>query len=258
MQVENKSENNEKVKNIHAGHRKRLRQELFNIDFTSASEVRVLESLLFATHEQKDVNPLAHALLDKFGDIVGVLEASPSELMKVNGVGEATVYHLASYLKVFKLYNLKRLESNIKVNTSSEMIKNFAPLIRNERVEKCLVLVIDDNYEVKRKNIIELNSSASKVDVDFNQCYASFAGIDSCKFVALLHNHPSGSAYPSFNDNHLTEVFYGRFKVLGKTMLDHIIVSRNDSFSYKDMGLLSVYESKFQTGPLKPLLDKNI
>lgn len=258
MLIENKSEKNEKVKNIHAGHRKRVRQELFNIDFSTASEVRVLESLLFATHEQKDVNPLAHALLDKFGSIVGVLEASPSELMKVNGVGEATVYHLSSYLKVFKLYNLKRVKDNIKVTTSSEMIRHFAPLIRNERVEKCVILILDDNYEVKRKKIIELSSSTSKIEVSFNECFSMFSGIDYCKFIAILHNHPSGTAYPSFNDNSLTEVFCGRFGILGKVLLDHIIVSPNDTFSYRDMGLLDIYEKKFaKNNPNIVFPDKN-
>lgn len=250
MQIENKSKTNEKVKNIHAGHRKRVRQELFNIDFTTASEVRVLESLLFATHEQKDVNPLAHALLDRFGSIVGVLEASPSELLKVDGVGEATVYHLSSYLKVFKLYNLKRVEGHIKVNTSSEMIKHFAPLIQNERVEKCIVLIMDDNFEVKRKRIFELSNSASKIELDFNECYSGFTGFQHCKYIALLHNHPSGTAFPSFNDNRLTEAFFGRFKVLNKILLDHIIVTTNSSFSYKDMGLLDEFENKYKKGTL--------
>lgn len=248
MSIENKSKNSEKNKNIHAGHRKRLRQELFNIDFTTASEVRVLESLLFATNEQKDVNPLAHALLDKFGSIVGVLEASPSELMKVNGVGEATVYHLSSFLKVFKLYNLKRIQDRVRVNTSSEIIKHFSPLIIHERVEKCVVLIIDDNYEVKSKKIIELSNSASKIEVDFNECFSLFASSGNCKFIALLHNHPSGSAFPSLNDNYLTETFYARFKVLGKTLLDHVIVSSNGSFSYKDMGLIDSFEKNYLTG----------
>lgn len=250
MQMENKSETNETIKNIHAGHRKRVRQELFNIDFVTANEVRVLESLLFATHEQKDVNPLSHALLDKFGSIVGVLEASPSELMKVKGVGEATVYHLTSYLKVFKLYNLKRTDGRIKVNTSAEMVKHFAPLIQNERVEKCIVLVLDDNFEVKRKRIFELSNSASMVEVDFNQCYAEISAANNCKYIAILHNHPSGTAYPSFNDNKLTETFFGRFKVLGKVLLDHVIVAQNSTFSYKDMGLIDDYEKRYKLGTL--------
>lgn len=251
MRTEDIAEKNEKVKNIHAGHRKRVRQELFNVDFTTASEVRVLESLLFATHEQKDVNPLAHALLDKFGSLVGVLEASPNELSKVKGVGEATVYHLTSYLKIFKLYNLKRIQDRVKVNNSNEIVKHFASLIRNERVEKSIVLIIDDNYEVKRKQVLELSNTASKIEIDFNQCYNLFAGNEHCKYIVLLHNHPSGTVYPSFNDNNLTEAFYGRFRVLGKILLDHIIVSQNESFSYKDMGLIADYERKYQNGALK-------
>ena len=250
MQTENIAERNDKQKNIHAGHRKRVRQELLNIDFTTASEVRVLESLLFATNEQKDVNPLAHDLLDKFGSLVNVLEASSSELTKIKGIGEATAYHLTTYLKIFKLYNLKRIQDKVKVNNSSEIVKYFAPLIRNEKVEKSIVLVIDDNYEVRRKKIVELSNSANKIEMDFNECYSLFAGNEHCKYIAMLHNHPSGTACPSFNDNILTEAFYGRFKVLGKTLLDHIIVSHNECFSYKDMGLISNFENKYKTGTL--------
>ena len=62
---------------IHEGHRDRMKQEFLQGGLAHVSEPRVLELLLFYSRRQGDVNPLAHQLLDTFGSLAGVLDASP-------------------------------------------------------------------------------------------------------------------------------------------------------------------------------------
>ena len=61
---------------------------------------RVLELLLFYAVPQGDVNPLAHALIDRFGSLSGVLNATYEELVKVKGIGEKTLEKLRPYATV--------------------------------------------------------------------------------------------------------------------------------------------------------------
>ena len=75
---------------LHAGHRKRMREEFLRTGGAEMEEHRLLELLLFYAIPQGDVNPLAHLLVDHFGSLTGVLHATYDQLVKVKGVGHNT------------------------------------------------------------------------------------------------------------------------------------------------------------------------
>ena len=56
--------------------------------------------------------------------------------------------------------------------------------------------------------------------------------------IILVHNHPSGNTNPSEDDRNLTKKLIDSGEILGIEVLDHIIVSSNDYFSFKDNGIL--------------------
>ena len=74
----------------HSGHRQRVKTEFLARGVEGWSDHRILELLLFYAIPQGDVNELAHRLVDNFGSLAGVLDASAEELKKVPGVGEHT------------------------------------------------------------------------------------------------------------------------------------------------------------------------
>ena len=80
---------------IHEGHRDRLRARFLEEGLENITEIQVLELLLFYCIPRKDTNPIAHALLERFGSLPGVLEAPVSELKKVPGMGEASATFLS-------------------------------------------------------------------------------------------------------------------------------------------------------------------
>ena len=76
--------------NIHEGHRKRLRESYIKSNGSDAlRDHQLLELLLFYAIPRRDVNPLAHRLVNRFGSLRGVLEASFSELAE-EGVSQST------------------------------------------------------------------------------------------------------------------------------------------------------------------------
>ena len=81
----------DKPKNRHAGHRQRVKEEFLARGLEGWPDHRVLELLLFYAIPQGDVNPLAHELIDRFGSLDKVLDASADELKKVPGLGEHSI-----------------------------------------------------------------------------------------------------------------------------------------------------------------------
>src|SRR3954470_19859499 len=75
------------------GHRERLRARFREAGAAALSDYELLELLLFRVIPQKDVKPIAKALLAKFGSFAEVLAAPEARLMEVDGVKEATTTH---------------------------------------------------------------------------------------------------------------------------------------------------------------------
>lgn len=75
-------------KNLHEGHRKRLRARAMAEGFDSFDPHQVLELLLFYVLAQQDTSEIAHLLINRFGSVRAVLNAPTSELVKIPGVGK--------------------------------------------------------------------------------------------------------------------------------------------------------------------------
>ena len=72
---------------VHDGHRERLRRRFLENGLDGFNELNALELLLFYAIPRRDTNELAHALIDRFGSLQGVFEASPQELGETPGIG---------------------------------------------------------------------------------------------------------------------------------------------------------------------------
>ena len=82
------------MENVHAGHRKRLKERFMRDWLSSFTERDTLEMLLMYAIPQKDVSPLAGSLLERFGSLAGVLDAEGRALTECEGVGEHAAWVL--------------------------------------------------------------------------------------------------------------------------------------------------------------------
>ena len=90
---------------MHDGHRKRLRAEIRENGISGAMpDHKVLEFLLFYAIPRKDTNELAHLLLNRFGSLKGVLNASYEELLTVDGINESSATFLSVLVPIFQRY----------------------------------------------------------------------------------------------------------------------------------------------------------
>lgn len=91
-------------KNLHGGHRKRLRARAMAEGLDSFDPHQVLELLLFYVLAQQDTSEIAHRLINQFGSVRAVLDAPTSELVKIPGVGKKVAEWLHSVRNVVYTY----------------------------------------------------------------------------------------------------------------------------------------------------------
>lgn len=79
---------------IHTGHRSRLTRRALAAGLDRMPAHEALEFLLYFVLPRGDVNPLAHALIDRFGTVTAVLHAEKAELLSVDGLGPRAAEYL--------------------------------------------------------------------------------------------------------------------------------------------------------------------
>ena len=217
----------------HDGHRQRLKTE-FLARPDSFPDHKLLELLLFYANPRSDTNPLAHQLIDHFGSLAGVLDATPEELQKVKGVGE----HAAVLFKTVKEFSGRYLTARTQVDSIARNAKDYYALLRpyffgarNEQL--CLLCLDGKNKVLGIRKLGEGNVNAVHVTT---RLIAEAALSLNASGVVLAHNHVSGLAFPSTDDLATTNSLAAVLTPLGITLVDHLIFVDDDMVSLLDSG----------------------
>ena len=223
--------------NPHIGHRERLRKEFLQHGADGFSEVRALELLLFYALARRDTNPLAHALLDRFGSLHGVLSASVPELCTVDGVAENTAVLIRLIPELMRLSEKERSKKQKqRICNSAAAGEIIRACFAGESSEKFMLFCLDSQNRLKRQEELS-RGVVNSVNVDVRRV-AELALSYKAAACIVAHNHPDGEATPSPEDRQVTDRLRQALSVLGIPLHDHIIIGSDGYFSFADSGLL--------------------
>lgn len=204
------------------GHRERLRKSYINGDMDNAPDHNLLELFLTGIIPRKDVKPLAYDLLNYFGSLEKVIDASPHELMEVNGIGEATAIQISLIKKIYSRV-IKNRNKDIKILASNSIAIKFCKnLLQEEMVEKAYLICLDGNYRLLGVYYL---GSGNRHNVQFNSKeILKHPMRDNASFVYLTHNHPNQRCEPSCADIDTTSRLKMLLAEIKIVLIDHIVV----------------------------------
>lgn len=220
---------------IHDGHRQRLKNRFRQEGLDQFDEIQVLELLLFYAVPQKDTNPLAHQLLDRFGSLAQVLEAPTEELEKIPGVGTnvSTLLNLSTALA--RYYMVKRAAQTAVLTSTEKCGDYLLPYFVGRRNETVFLLCLDAKCKVLGcKEVGEGSVNSASVPI---RRIVEMALTMNATSVVLAHNHPSGLALPSGEDVQTTRRLAAALDAVDITLADHIVVADDDYVSMAQSGL---------------------
>ena len=215
---------------IHSGHRERMRLRFRNSGFDSFSEHEILELLLMYAIPQKDVNPLAHSLIDEFGSLSNVFKADYEHLLSVKGIGEnaATMFVVFSQLRHY--LDLQEASADLEFKSITNLRLFLTAYYKTHTNESSAVLLLTPSLKlIKFVRVGEGNMTSTPVNI---RKIAEEALKHKACYVILVHNHPSGNCKPSKTDDELMPRLLQALSAVEVCFLDHIIVSNSSFFSY--------------------------
>jgi DNA repair protein RadC len=216
----------------HTGHRKRVKTEFLTRGLDGWSEHRVLELLLFYALPQGDVNHLAHELIDHFGTLAGVLDASVDELCRIKGVSD----HTATLLKLIPAlggrYVGSRSEVRAVIHTARDAFIELEPYFYGAANEMSYALCLDGkNQMLGVRKLSEGCIDATSVNI---RRITEVAMALRASKVYLAHNHLSNIALPSKADMNSTMVIRTALAGVGVELVDHLVFVDGDMVSMKE------------------------
>ncbi|MDD6160545.1 MAG: DNA repair protein RadC [Oscillospiraceae bacterium] len=224
---------------IHTGHRQRAKEEFLARGLSGLADHRVLELLLFYAVPQGDVNPLAHALVDRFGSLSGVLSAPYEELLKVKGVGPNTATLLRLILPVAARHMEQSSEVGGEYNSTWMFRELLIPLFLGARSEMAYLVCLDGKNKLLAcrqlgEGIVDTVSiTARKVMEAALSCNAARA--------VLAHNHVSGIAMYSAADVNVTREVSRLLRQVDIELMDHFVVAGDDMVSMRESGVFQSF-----------------
>lgn len=226
---------------MHEGHRKRMYEKLKEGDGLYDHEI--LEILLFNAYPRKNTNPVAHALLNAFGSLSGVLSAETEQLTAVAGVGE----NVALYLKCAGecLKRINPASSGVAVLKSYGDFAEFTKLrMRGKQAEMLELYCLEKNGKVMSV-LTFTDNDEHKVEVETDFLAGQIAKIKPYG-ILVAHNHLSGDEKPSLSDDKFTMELQLICSMNNVCLYDHLIYASDKKiYSYYKFGKIDEIKKNF-------------
>ena len=219
---------------IHEGHRQRLKDRFRAEGLDNFDERHVLELLLFYCLPRQDTAPLAQRLLDHFGSLSQVLEASKEELEKISGVGYNVSTLLTLITEVCRYYLVNRTMNHVILNTTELCGNYLMQRFHGRRNETVFMLCLDAKCKVLCCREVG-EGSVNSANISVRRIVEIALGVNATS-VVLAHNHPSGLAIPSDADVLTTRRVAAALNVVEIQLADHIVVADDDFVSLAQSG----------------------
>jgi len=220
------------------GHRQRLRDRFVKHGLAGLADYEVVELLLTLAIPRSDVKPPAKALLARFGNLRGILDAPLTELQAVPHIGTVTPVALRIIREVAGLYLQQAAESHDALPDPHVLARFWRMQIGALTNEVFQVGYLDAGYRLLRDGIETLEEGTVDRAVVYPRRVIEAALRRGAAALVLAHNHPNGNVQPTEPDKVLTRALVLAATTVQIKILDHLIVSPDDVFSFRQEGLL--------------------
>lgn len=165
-----------------------------------------------------------------------VSRLSVGQLTKFKGIGEAKAISIVAGLELGRRQQLQETPVQIVVKSSNDVFLCMQPLLGDLNHEEFWVLFLNNSNKVLHKKMMSSGGQTGTL-IDSRLVFKMALEFSAVALI-LAHNHPSGKLVPSEADKQMTERIVAGGGTLSIKVLDHLIVTEKDYYSFADNGIL--------------------
>ncbi len=212
----------------------RPREKLIKKGARALKKEELLAIILRTGLKGKNAIEVANDILKKYGD-KKLLNVTYEELRNMRGVGLTKAVQILAAIELGSRLFKEKSEKEVYINSAEDALKELAYIKENKK-ENFVVLYLDARNKLIYKETVSigtLNANLVHPREVFEPAVRNLAAQ-----IILAHNHPSGDKEPSEDDLEITKRLVEAGKILGIEVVDHIIITKNEPFSFKENKLI--------------------
>jgi DNA repair protein RadC len=215
----------------------RPREKLLNKGISTLSDAELIAIIIRMGTRDESAVELSKRILNSVENNLNELgKLSVEDLQKYKGMGEAKAIGIVAALELGRRRKLSEGVNRSKIGSSRDIYDIFHPLLADlPNEEFWIVLLNRSNKIIERQKISQGGISGTVTDI---RIILKLALEKLASSLILCHNHPSGNPKPSEADISITKKIKESGKLMDINLLDHIIVTDGNYFSFADEGII--------------------
>jgi DNA repair protein RadC len=215
----------------------RPREKLIQKGAINLSEAELIGILISSGTKNKSAVDLGRELLGSVNNnLITLGKLSITDLKKLKGIGNARAVTIAAALELGRRRKLSDVPDVLQIKCSKDVADIFQPLLADLAHEEFWILFLNrSNKVINKMKLSQGGISGTVTDV---RIVMKTAIEYLASGIIVCHNHPSGNLKPSESDSKITQKIKEAGNLMDIQLLDHLIISDKDYYSFADNGLL--------------------
>ena len=211
----------------------RPREKLFKLGEHKLSNAELLAILLRDGSRGQSALDLSRLILQKFKTFRNMSHIDSRDWLEFRGLGQAKIAQIKASIEIGRRFNEEQtVESRPKIRSAQDVVDMLMPRMRDFKKEVFKVIFLNSQNRVIVIEDVEegtVNNAVPIVREIFQRALQHFAVSIIC-----VHNHPSGVAAPSTEDEIFTSRLFEAGEIMQIKVLDSIIIANNDFYSFEE------------------------
>ncbi len=215
----------------------RPREKLVSKGIESLSDAELIAILIGSGNRNESAVELTKRILsDTENNLNELAKLNLSDLQKYKGIGGAKAVSIVAALELGKRRNISEVIERRQIKSSKDIFELFGQKLGDLPYEEFwLTMVNRANKIIELRKISAGGVSGTVTDI---KIILKAAIEKTASGIIVCHNHPSGNIKPSNSDINLTKKLKSACNIVDIPLLDHLIVSYSDYYSFADEGFI--------------------
>ena len=215
----------------------RPREKLIQKGSSSLSDAELLAILINSGTKDRSAVDLGRELLGIVNNNLNSLgKLTIADIKKIRGIGTARAVTIAASLELGRRRKMAEVQVVPQIRSSKDVADIFQPLLSDLLHEEFWILFLNRSNKVINKMKLSqggISGTVTDVRIVMKKAIEYLAS-----GIIVCHNHPSGNLNPSESDSKITQKIKEAGNLMDIQLLDHLIISDKDYYSFADNGLL--------------------
>lgn len=208
------------------------RERLVKEGVKQLSNQELLAILLRTGTRKESVFLLAQKILGEIKSLTDLKKLSLQELQELSGIGRVKAIELQAMIELGSRIHQKETIEMESIVSSQKLATKMQQELGDKKQEHLVALYLNTQNQIIHQQTIFIGSATRSIAEPREILHYAIKHMATS--IIMVHNHPSGAVVPSPNDDHVTKLVKEACELMGIVLLDHLIVSRLNYFSYRE------------------------